>query len=103
MNRTCSSCAAHDNARPITGAPLPGLSSLNPTLLTAYTYWISLAVVVAVLATVYLMLRSRLGLELTAVRDDEVGARSVGGRVAGARRMVFVQAAIGCAAAGGVG
>jgi ABC-type branched-subunit amino acid transport system permease subunit len=85
-----------------TGAPLPGLSGLNPTLLTAYTYWISLAVVVAVLATVYLMLRSRLGLELTAVRDDEVGARSVGVRVAGARRMVFVVAAIGCAAAGGV-
>jgi branched-chain amino acid transport system permease protein len=51
---------------------------------------------------VYLMLRSRLGLELTAVRDDEVGARSVGVRVAGARRMVFVVAAIGCAAAGGV-
>ena len=85
-----------------TGAPLPGFSNLDPTLLTADTYWISLAVVVAVLATVYLMLRSRLGLELTAVRDDEVGARSVGVRVAGARRLVFVVAAIGCAAAGGV-
>jgi branched-chain amino acid transport system permease protein len=83
-----------------TGAPLPGLASLSPTLLTAYTYWVSLAVVVAVLAAVYLMLRSRLGLELTAVRDDEVGARSVGVRVAGARRLVFVVAAIGCGAAG---
>jgi branched-chain amino acid transport system permease protein len=83
-----------------TGAPLPGLSSLSPTLLTADTYWVSLAVVVIVLATVYLMLRSRLGLELTAVRDDETGARSVGVRVDGARRLVFVVAAIGCGAAG---
>jgi branched-chain amino acid transport system permease protein len=49
---------------------------------------------------VYLMLRSRLGLELTAVRDDEIGARSVGVRVTGARRLVFVVAAIGCGAAG---
>src|ERR1039457_1094184 len=91
MNRTCSSCAAHDNARPITGAPLPGLSSLNPTLLTAYTYWISLAVVVAVLATVYLMLRSRLGLELTAVRDGEVGARSAAARGVGVISQLNVQ------------
>jgi ABC-type branched-subunit amino acid transport system permease subunit len=83
-----------------TGAPLPGLSSLSPTLLTAYTYWVSLAVVVVVLATVYLMLRSRLGLELTAVRDDEIGARSVGVRVSGARRLVFMVAAAGCGAAG---
>jgi branched-chain amino acid transport system permease protein len=83
-----------------TGAPLPGLASLSPTLLTAYTYWVSLAVVVIVLAVVYLMLRSRIGLELTAVRDDEIGARSVGVRVGSARRLVFMVAAIGCGAAG---
>jgi branched-chain amino acid transport system permease protein len=83
-----------------TGAPLPGLSGLSPSLLTADTYWLSLAVVVVVLASVYLLLRSRLGLELAAIRDDEVGARSVGARVSGARRMVFVVAAVGCGAAG---
>jgi ABC-type branched-subunit amino acid transport system permease subunit len=83
-----------------TGAPLTGLASLSPTLLTAYTYWVSLAVVVIVLAVVYLMLRSRIGLELTAVRDDEIGARSVGVRVGSARRLVFMVAAIGCGAAG---
>jgi branched-chain amino acid transport system permease protein len=48
---------------------------------------------VVVLATVYLLLRSRLGLVLTALRDDEIGARSVGARVSGARRLVFVVAA----------
>jgi branched-chain amino acid transport system permease protein len=83
-----------------TGAPLPGLSGLAPDLLTAYTYWLSLVVVVVVLASVYLLLRSRLGLVLAAVRDDEVGARSVGARVSGARRLVFVVAAVGCGAAG---
>jgi branched-chain amino acid transport system permease protein len=83
-----------------TGAPVPGMSGLNPTLLVAYTYWIALAVAVAALAAVYLMLRGRLGLVLTAVRDDEVGARSVGARVSAARRLVFIVAAAGCGAAG---
>jgi ABC-type branched-subunit amino acid transport system permease subunit len=83
-----------------TGAPLPGMSGLGATLLTAYTYWISLAVVVVVVATVFVIMRSRLGLVLTAVRDDEVGARSAGARVSRARRTVFLGAAIGCGAAG---
>jgi branched-chain amino acid transport system permease protein len=83
-----------------TGAPLPGFSGLSPTLLTAYTYWIALAVTVVVLAAVYLILRSRLGLVLTAIRDDEIGARSIGARVWGARRFVFMVAAAGCGAAG---
>jgi ABC-type branched-subunit amino acid transport system permease subunit len=83
-----------------TGAALPGLNSLSATLLTAYTYWISLSVTVVVIAVVFLMMRSRLGLVLTAVRDDEIGARSVGARVSGARRLVFLVAAAGCGAAG---
>jgi branched-chain amino acid transport system permease protein len=83
-----------------TGAPLPGLSGLDSTLLTAYVYWIALAVTVVVLAAVYLILRSRLGLVLTAVRDDETGARSIGARVPAARRFVYVVAAAGCGAAG---
>jgi branched-chain amino acid transport system permease protein len=85
-----------------TGAPLPGLAALSGTLLTAYTYWISLAVVVIVLAGTYLLLRSRVGLMLTAIRDDEIGARSVGVRVWQVRQLVFVVAALGCGAAGGL-
>jgi ABC-type branched-subunit amino acid transport system permease subunit len=85
-----------------TGMPLPGLAGLNLTLLTAYTYWIALAVTVVALAGMYLLLRSRLGLVLTAIRDDEVAARSSGARVGLARMLVFVVAAIGCGAAGGV-
>ena len=85
-----------------TGLPLPGLTGMSPTLLTAYTYWIGLAVAVAALLTVYLLLRSRLGLVLTAIRDDEVAARSSGARVGLARLLVFVVAGAGCGAAGAV-
>jgi len=85
-----------------TGMPLPGFSGMDPTLLTAYTYWAGLAVTVAALATIYLLLRGRLGLVLTAIRDDEVSARSSGARVGLARMLVFVVAGAGCGAAGAV-
>ena len=85
-----------------TGAPLPGLSAISPTLLVADTYWIGLAVSVLALGAMYLLLRGRLGLVLTAIRDDEVAARSSGARVGFARMLVFVVAGIGCGAAGGV-
>ncbi|HTZ26079.1 MAG TPA: branched-chain amino acid ABC transporter permease, partial [Streptosporangiaceae bacterium] len=85
-----------------TGLPLPGFAGMDPTLLTAYTYWAGLAVTVLSLVGIYLLLRGRIGLVLTAVRDDEVAARSSGARVGLARLLVFVVAGIGCGAAGGV-
>jgi branched-chain amino acid transport system permease protein len=84
-----------------TGIGLAGLTQ-SPTLLTADTYWATLAVTVAVLVSIYVLLRSRLGLVLTAIRDDETGARSIGGRVGSVRRLVFIVAAAGGAAAGAV-
>jgi branched-chain amino acid transport system permease protein len=83
-----------------TGMPLPGLAGFDPKLLTAYTYWAGLAVTVVALAAIYLLLRGRLGLVLTAIRDDEVAARSSGARVGLARMLVFVVAGAGCGAAG---
>jgi branched-chain amino acid transport system permease protein len=85
-----------------TGMPLPGFTGMDPTLLSAYTYWAGLTVVVLAIAGVYFLLRSRLGLMLTAIRDDETAARSSGVKVGFARALVFVVAAIGCGAAGGV-
>ena len=85
-----------------TGEPMPGLTGLGSTLLSAYTYWAALAVVVLAIAGVYFLLRSRVGLVLTAIRDDETAARSSGVRVGFARALVFVVAAVGCGAAGGV-
>ena len=85
-----------------TGMPLPGFTGMDPTLLTAYTYWAGLAVTVLTLVVIYLVLRSRLGLVLTAIRDDEVAARSSGARVGLARMLVFLIAGAGCGAAGGL-
>jgi ABC-type branched-subunit amino acid transport system permease subunit len=85
-----------------TGLPLPGFTGMSPTLLTADTYWAGLAVAVLALLAVYLLLRSRVGLVLTAIRDDEVAARSSGARVGLARLLVFVVAGVGCGAAGAV-
>jgi branched-chain amino acid transport system permease protein len=85
-----------------TGHPVAGLSSLSPTAFGDVTYWSALTVGVLSLAAAYAMLRSRLGLVLAAVRDDEIGAASAGARVTAARRIVFLVAAIGCGAAGGL-
>jgi branched-chain amino acid transport system permease protein len=85
-----------------TGMSLPHTPNLTAAVLTAYTYWIGLAVTVLALAGMYLLLRGRVGLVLTAIRDDEVAARSSGVRVGFARMLVFVVAGIGCGAAGGL-
>lgn len=85
-----------------TGAALLGIADLDPTLRQAFTYWAALAVAVATLLGAYLLLRSRFGLDLTAIRDNEVGARSVGVRVALAKRIVYLVAAAGAGAAGAV-
>lgn len=83
-----------------TGTNVPGLNGFDPTVLGAYTYWAALAVAVLALIGCYLLLRSRVGLALTAVRDDEVAARSVGVRVSRAKRVVYLVAAIGAGGAG---
>jgi branched-chain amino acid transport system permease protein len=85
-----------------TGTNVPGLDGFDPLLLGAYTYWTALGVAVLALIGCYLLLRSRVGLALTAVRDDERAARSVGVRVSLAKRIVYLAAALGAGAAGGL-
>jgi branched-chain amino acid transport system permease protein len=85
-----------------TGHILPGLSNLSPTQLNHDTYLATWIVAFFVVLGTYILLRSRLGLVLAAMRDNEVAARSVGARVTSARRMVYTVAAAGCGAAGAV-
>jgi branched-chain amino acid transport system permease protein len=85
-----------------TGKLVPGFTSLSPTQLNHYAYLETWFVALAVLVGTYLLLRSRTGLVLAAIRDNEVAARSVGIDVVRARRLIFVIAAAGCAAAGAV-
>jgi branched-chain amino acid transport system permease protein len=64
------------------------------------TYWIAVAIGVGAVAVVYLVLRSRLGLALTAIRDNEPGAQSLGVGVLRAKVLVYLVAAFGCGTAG---
>jgi branched-chain amino acid transport system permease protein len=63
-------------------------------------YWIALALVVAILGAIVLLLRSRYGLALTAIRDSELGARSNGVDVARIKYVVYVAVAFGTAMVG---
>jgi branched-chain amino acid transport system permease protein len=63
-------------------------------------YWIALALVVAILAAIVWLLRSRYGLALTAIRDNELGARSNGIDVVRIKYVVYVAVAFGTAMVG---
>ena len=85
-----------------TGKLMPGLQSLSPTQTAHYSYLATWIVALVVVSGTYLLLRSRLGLVLASIRDNEVAARSAGVNVQSARRLIFVVAAAGCGAAGAV-
>jgi len=85
-----------------TGTAVPGLDGFGAGNLLRDYYWLGLGITALSVLGVYLLLRSRLGLVLTAVRDNEVGARSLGSRVMLAKRAVYLLAAAGCAGAGTV-
>jgi branched-chain amino acid transport system permease protein len=63
-----------------TSLPTQVVHSIAPTraLRDNLIYWTGLGLVVAVLTLIYLILRSRWGLALTAIRDSEPAAESVG-------------------------
>ncbi|MCC6776722.1 MAG: branched-chain amino acid ABC transporter permease [Hyphomicrobiales bacterium] len=58
-------------------------------------YWVALALVVVVLTAIILLLRSRYGLALTAIRDNEQAARASGVDVTRTKLAVYVLTAVG--------
>ncbi len=66
------------------------------------TYWWALAAAVIAMAVVYYIMRSRTGMALKAVRDDDLAAESLGVNLWRTRMYVFVVAGAGCALAGGI-
>lgn len=68
---------------------------------TSGTYWIALAITVFTLFLVYFLLRSRFGLAIRTVRDNEASAESVGVNIGRTKFAVYVIAAFltGCAGA----
>jgi branched-chain amino acid transport system permease protein len=83
-----------------TGTSLIELNYYSPDQRQEYTYWLTLGMAVFFLGLLFVLLRSRLGASLQAIRDDEEAAASLGVRVVAVKRVLFVIAAAGCGAAG---
>jgi branched-chain amino acid transport system permease protein len=63
-------------------------------------YWLALALVAGILGLIVILLRSRYGLALTAIRDNEIAARSNGVDVGRTKLVVYVITAAGTAMVG---
>ncbi|MFC5502649.1 branched-chain amino acid ABC transporter permease [Lysinimonas soli] len=74
----------------------------DPIFRNLFTYWLALGILVAALVATFLLLRSRMGIALQSIRDNEVAARAVGINVNRTKRIVFVIAAIGASLVGSV-
>ena len=83
-----------------TGTSLLQLDSYAPTTREHITFWLTLGMTAFFTLVVFLLLRSRQGASLQAIRDDEEAAASVGVRVGVGKRILFVLASAGCGAAG---
>lgn len=66
------------------------------------TYWLALGLTVLVLAAIVMLLRSRHGLALTAIRDNEQAAQSNGIDVRRIKYVIYVLTAFGTAMIGGL-
>ena len=85
-----------------TGVTIRSLSAIPPSDRQALTYWLALAVGVGSIVLAAMIMRSRLGLALRAVRDSEVAARSLGVDIFRAKLAIYIVAAAGASAAGAV-
>lgn len=82
------------------GTSLTALRGIDKATRESTTFWMALACVVASVALVYLFLRSKRGLALLAIRDNEVAAESQGIAVQQMKLAVYVVAAFGAGLAG---
>jgi len=82
------------------GTSLTALRGISKATRESATFWMALACMVAAVALVYLFLRSKRGLALLAIRDNEVAAESQGIDVRGMKLAVYGVAAFGCGLAG---
>ena len=85
-----------------TSALIPFTLRYTPDQRLHYTYWAALGAAAVLLALLFVVLRSRLGASLQAIRDDEGAAASIGVRVLLGKGILFVIASAGCAAAGAI-
>jgi branched-chain amino acid transport system permease protein len=84
------------------GTSLTALQDVPRALRESLTLWLALAIVAAAIGLLYVFLRSKAGLALTAMRDNAVAASSQGVDVKRARLIVYLVSACGAALAGGL-
>lgn len=82
------------------GASLTALKGIERATRESITFWIAVAAAFGSVALVYLLLRSRFGLALTAIRDSEIAAASQGIDVRKTKLIVYVVSAFGFGLAG---
>jgi branched-chain amino acid transport system permease protein len=82
------------------GISLTAMLAFQKSTRESLTFWLAVVLLVATTGGVYWLLRSRLGLALTAMRDNAVAAESQGVDVARIKLLVYVLAAFGTGCAG---
>ena len=82
------------------GTSLSGLSGIPRAMRENLTYWVALVCVAGAIALIYAFLRSKRGLALLAIRDNEVAAESQGIAVQKMKLAVYLVAAFGAGIAG---
>jgi len=82
------------------GRSLQAMREIPRSVREPLTYWIALAIATASLVGVYLLMRSRFGLALAALRDSEPAAESQGVNVKRTKFWVYLASAFGCGVAG---
>lgn len=82
------------------GTSLTALRGISRWTRESVTFWIALACVVACIALIYIFLRSKKGLALLAIRDNEIAAESHGIAVGRTKLVVYTVAAVGAGLAG---
>jgi branched-chain amino acid transport system permease protein len=84
------------------GISLGAFSGMGRETRIAAIYWSALVAIFLTLLSTILLMRSKLGLALTAIRDDETAAGVLGVNVLRNRRSVFVMVSMGFGLAGGL-
>ena len=82
------------------GVSLTAMLAFEKSTRESITFWLAVVLLVATTGGMYWLLRSRLGLALTAMRDSDVAAESQGVDVGRIKLLVYVLAAFGTGCAG---
>lgn len=84
------------------GVTIQAATKLGTDMRVPGTYWWALALSVIAIAVTYLLLRSRSGLALKSMRDNDLAAESSGVNLWRTKLYTYVIAGAGCAAAGAI-